>query len=65
MKSLFLSFVFLFPLCHWAQDFQQQYVIIPKRFDFMKTDNEFQLSELTNFYLKIVSNLWEMKFLLK
>ncbi|MFJ1329583.1 hypothetical protein [Capnocytophaga canimorsus] len=61
MKSLFLSFVFLFPLCDWAQDFQQQYVIIPKRFDFMKTDNEFQLNELTKFLFEKNSfkTFWE------
>lgn len=52
MKNIFLIFLLLFSSGIVAQSLNDfQYVIVPLRYEFMKSDNEYRLSTLTKFNL--------------
>jgi len=53
MKKIILPFLLLFSVGIFAQSLSDyQYVIVPVRYEFMKSDNEYRLSTITKFNLE-------------
>jgi hypothetical protein len=53
MKKIILAFLLLFSVGIFAQSLSDyQYVIVPLRYEFMKSDNEYRLSTITKFNLE-------------
>jgi len=53
MKKIILAFLLLFSVGIFAQSLSDyQYVIVPVRYEFMKSDNEYRLSTITKFNLE-------------